>query len=83
MSSKHAQIRYRKETRENEVWSDLIALKSAKGLKLSLLEVKLEGNNYIESHELMGLESVGVSCDFLDDLGLVQGLDCHYLISSE
>jgi hypothetical protein len=47
------------------------------------LGYQIDEKPYFKSQELMGLESVGVSCDFLDDLGLVQGLDCHYLISSE
>ena len=32
----------------------------------------------MDASELVGLESVGVVGDLLDDLGLTQGLNCHY-----
>ena len=35
---------------------------------------------YSNSHVFVRLEAVGVLCDLLDNLGLVQGLDCHLII---
>ena len=35
---------------------------------------------YVDSRELVRLEAGWVLSDFLDNLDLVQGLDCHYLI---
>jgi len=36
-------------------------------------------DTYTESLPLVTLESAGVGGDLLDDFGLSQGLDCHYL----
>ena len=44
------------------------------------LQVIGVSSTYVESHELVGLEAVWVRSDFLDNLDLVQRLDCHYLI---
>ena len=33
---------------------------------------------YVDTSELVGLEPVGVGGNLLDNLGLGQGLNCHY-----
>ena len=41
----------------------------------------IKGNPaYSDSHVLVGLETIGVVLDLLDNLSLVQGLDCHLII---
>jgi hypothetical protein len=46
--------------------------------KRSMRLLILRETTYVEALELMSLESVGVGCDLLNDLGLGQRLNCHY-----
>ena len=45
-----------------------------------MIQLDRDKYEYLDSHESIRLESVGVLGNFLDNLGLVQGLDCHLII---